>query len=205
MDIANKKIKPSDKKDGKVSTAFKRGVPEEFATILRSLRGADKFCSANLVETEAPKKMAKYAISIDGSIPERASARFTVIYDPSKEKSWGGRVRVITYIEADILKDFKPSQREFSEKLWSTYEKELKKAGAFNAGASFSISTDYYYGEDINPQKALLKDTETTTFEMRVSWTIDELDLTKHIRVWDRMIFNACSIKYEPVPVLAIV
>lgn len=171
-------------------------APEEFITALTSLRQVKLPEHIQLREIPAPKDLAPYSAAIAikslGDDNTYSEGRFVILYDPQGQKSWRGRFRIVSLLNAKVDPDL-VSEDLIEEVTWSWLEDYLVNQQAQYeslAGSVTRIMTTSFGQIDALEKLAEL--------ELKASWTpvalaqgnknfphdnfVTAFDLSKHLQ-----------------------
>src|SRR5206468_9064107 len=80
--------------------------PESFARAVAALRSVAPRPEIVLEDLAAPQRLAPYAHAIGGIVTrdgeEVATGRLVLLHDPAGHEAWGGTLRLVTYVTAEI-------------------------------------------------------------------------------------------------------
>ncbi len=122
-------------------------------------------------EVPAPRKLAPFATAVGATVKpgetELASGRFVLLYDPAGQRGWGGPLRIIVYIRAEvepeIAEDPMVGQVAWS---WLTEALDARTAGyRAPSGTVTRVITEGFGAKGGEPP--------SLGFELRASWTPD--------------------------------
>jgi hypothetical protein len=162
----------------------------------------------------APRKLAPYAAAVGATVrepvPRRRSGRpgdhepdaegseigwgsFVLLYDPAGQAGWGGPLRVVIYVRADlepeIASDPLAGQVGWS---WLVESLDTRTAGYQQASGTVTrVVTEGFGSKSGNPV--------TTGFELRASWSpVAGDDLGPHLAAWCDTLCTASGL--PPLP-----
>jgi hypothetical protein len=146
-------------------------------------------------DVPAPRTLAPFATALGAAVrvggAEIASGRFVLLYDPAGQRGWGGPLRVIVYIRAEveqeIAEDPMVGQVAWS---WLTEALEARTAGYSQPSGTVTRVITEGFGAKAGEPPSL-------GFELRASWSpaagaaspggpaeAPAGDLTGHLAAW---------------------
>lgn len=157
-------------------------LPEAFARAVAGLRSAAPREEVLLEEVGAPRRLAPYAFALSATVlragDDLATGRLILLYDPAGHQAWEGKLRLVTYVTAEL---------------------EMELAGdPLLPSVGWAWLTDALHGHDAH-YRALggtVTQTVSTRFgelagspaagdvEIRASWTPCDEDLRPHLLAW---------------------
>src|SRR5690606_8307459 len=166
-------------------------VPDRFARAVRQLRALRPRREIELAEVPAPQRLAPHAYALSGVIhgdprrtsqEEGANGRLIPLYDPAEPEPWGGDLRLVTYVTAELEPEL-ATDPLLPEVGWSWLTDALAAHGAgFTALAgTVTQTTSTRFGDLAGPPPA-------ADVEIRASWSpMDRSgvpDLEAHALAW---------------------
>ena len=154
------------------------GAPEQFRQAVAALKLLKPRAEIALTEVTGPKKLApwSYAISAeaDGPAGELASGRLILLHDPDNEQAWGGALRVVVYVQAELDAEFTDDPL-LPAVTWSWLTDALAESGAHwvALGGTVTRTSSARFGDIAGP-------TRTDDVQLRASWTAQDTALAAH-------------------------
>ena len=115
-----------------------------------------------------PRTLAPYAAAFAATVAdgedEVAAGRFILLYDPAGQPGWGGPLRVIVYIRAELDPEI-AADPLVGAVGWSWLTEALDRTGGYEAasGTVTRVVTEGFGGK--------AGETPVTGFELRASWS----------------------------------
>ncbi len=141
-------------------------------------------------EIASPGNLAPYSVALaadvtparHGTDSELGTGRFVLLYDPSAPDAWGGRFRVVCFVQAPLETDI-GLDPFLADVAWSWLVDALNSKGAHYTAASGTatktISTGY--GE-------LASQGDGALIELRASWTPTDREISSHVEGWGELL-----------------
>lgn len=152
--------------------------PELFRRAVASLQAVRPRPEIELTDVRAPQRLAPWSFAVsaevNGPSGEQASGRFVLLHDPDGEPTWGGVLRLVVYVRAEVDAEL-ASDPLLPEVGWSWLTDALDDAGAeFTAlGGTVTQTSSARFGDIAGPAR-------TDDLELRASWTAAAPLLTAH-------------------------
>jgi hypothetical protein len=152
--------------------------PELFRQAVAALSAMKPRPEIELSDVRPPQRLAPYAFAlsaeVNGPADELATGRLVLLHDPEGEPAWGGVLRVVVYIRAEVDAELAtdPLLREVS---WSWLTDALRETGAGYAalGGTVTQTSSARFGDISGPARS-------DDLELRASWTAVDAGLTAH-------------------------
>ncbi|MHB1615108.1 MAG: DUF3000 domain-containing protein [Actinomycetes bacterium] len=199
--------------------------PAEFLAALASLRSAQVREEAVIEESPAPRRVAPYAAAFEASVAiddpgsatpppvsrpaaasgpgtpsseALASGRFVLLYDPDGHPAWQGRLRVVTFVRANVEHDL-ATDPLLTEVAWTWLREALvgRQARFHALGGTVTRAVSEGFG-------ALTDQTTQSDVEIRASWTVPAdpdgvgPDLSGHLGAWVDLLCQAGGLPPSP-------
>ncbi len=154
------------------------GVPEVFRLAVTTLRSVRPRPELTFEEVRPPQRLAPWAYAltaeVTGPTGEFATGRLIVLHDPEKSGGWGGELRLVVYLQAELDPEF-AADPLLTEVGWSWLTEALEVRGAdFSAlGGTVTVTSSVRFGDISGP-------TRSHELELRGSWTAGSGDLAPH-------------------------
>ena len=201
-------------------------VPAAFGQARETLRTAECRPEIELEDIPAPQRLAPYAAAVGASVyrprvgsrdkdhtrangyaagpahehedDELAVGRLILLFDPDGQRGWGGPMRLVAYVRADMEPEI-TSDPLLGPVAWSWLTESLEANGAEYAAAGGTVTRAVSEGFG---NKA--GDPVTTELELRASWSPLQGDLSAHVAAWCDMMCLAAGIPPVPSDVAAL-
>lgn len=144
-------------------------------------------------EMPAPAKLATYGFALtaecfDGDL-EVANGRFVLLHEPGGQETWGGDLRAVTFIKADIEQEM-GSDPLLPQVGWSWFEESISGLTATGLSGTVTLALSSSFGE--------LSDRESQTeLEIRASWTpVAEsvAEVIDHLERWCELLAHCAGL-----------
>lgn len=170
------------------------GTPREFSEAVESMHAASLRPELILGSIRPPQRLAPYshAIGIELELPDSqplstdaegdAFGRLILLYNPSSDEGWGGEMRLVAYIQADMDAELAVDPM-LPEVAWQWLTESLDNAGAVytNLGGTVTSTGSVRFGDIGGPPRAY-------QLELRASWTPQQPLLTEHVQAFAQVI-----------------
>lgn len=150
----------------------------------------------SLKRIKAPQRLAPYAFGIscevdDGPSDDEATASLILLHDPDGQESWGGVLRLVAFLRADVDAEL-ASDPLLPEVGWSWLTDGLEQCGArYTAlGGTVTQTTSARFGDLAGPDHA-------RDIELRASWTPSDTGLAEHTEAFCMLL--ASTVGLPPV------
>lgn len=173
------------------------GEPELFRRAVTSLSAVQPRPEIELSEVRAPQRLAPHAFAfsaeVTGPSGELATGRLVLLYDPEGEQAWGGVLRLVVYVRAEVDAEL-AADPLLPEVAWSWLTDALAGTGAnFRAlGGTVTQTSSARFGDIAGPDR-------TDDLELRASWTAPGAELTDHAEAFCELM--ASTVGLPPVGV----
>lgn len=153
-------------------------APELFTQAVAALRSLRPRPELHLEEVRPPQRLAPWAFAftaeVTGPADVLASGRLVLLHDPEGEETWGGVLRVVAYVRAELDAEL-ASDPLLPEVGWSWLTDALQTSGAeYTAlGGTVTDTSSARFGDIAGPAR-------TDDLELRASWTPLSADLVPH-------------------------
>lgn len=169
-------------------------TPLAFREVLRSIRRANVRGDVDLMEAPAPTRIAPYAVALDGEIGQgdetAASGRFIVLHDPAGQEAWGGTVRVVALVKAEVEPEVGTDEL-WGQVAWSWIDDALSEAPHDALGGTVTRITNEAFGD-------IAERGRTVAVEMRISWTPRDTNIAPHLEAWANLLGSCAGV--PPLP-----
>jgi hypothetical protein len=147
----------------------------------------------------APARLAPHGVSFAAGVGDPhdagrplAAGRFILLHDPGRPEPWGGDLRVVTYLRADVEPDVVADEL-FSQVAWDWLLEALEGRGAMHAHAAGTATRSFSHGFG-----SLSGGRQSTEIELRASWTPQGPDLRRHLEAWGDLLGLCAGLPPEP-------
>jgi Protein of unknown function (DUF3000) len=175
-------------------------TPEEFRRAVRELKSARLRPEISCEEMPAPQRIAPYSAALSADVvvagSEVGGGRLVLLYDPTGNDAWSGRMRCVAYARADIDPDM-VTDPMLSGVGWTWLTEALQGHGAdyiAPSGTVTRVASESFGGMAGEPA--------TAEIEVRASWS-PVGSLTPHVEAWGDLLCTAAGLPPVPVGVVA--
>jgi len=169
-------------------------APRAFREVLRGIHDARVRGDITLVEVPAPSRIAPYAVALTGEIEldgeSAASGRFVVLHDPAGQEAWGGTLRVVALVKAEVELEV-GSDDLWAQAAWSWIHDALDGIPHRALGGTVTRTTNESFGELADRGREVV-------VEMRVSWTPLDTNIAPHLGAWADLLGSCAGV--PPLP-----
>ncbi|WP_344129181.1 DUF3000 domain-containing protein [Saccharopolyspora halophila] len=175
-------------------------APEVFRQAVATLTSPQPRAEIELSEVGAPKRLAPWAhalaAEVDGPAGEPASARLVLLHDPDGQDSWGGVLRLVVYLRAELDPEV-AGDPLLPAVGWSWLTDALEgHDAAFTAlGGTVTQTSSARFGDISGPPRS-------HDLELRGSLTPTDTDLTPHAKAFHELLASAVGLPPEGVALL---
>ncbi len=175
-------------------------VPAAFRQAVRSLEQARPRPEVELERLRAPQRLAPWTHAIGARViadgGEIATARLVLLHDPDSQETWGGTLRLVAYVRAELEVEL-AGDPLLAAVGWSWLTEALYVAGARSTalGGTVTQTSSARFGDIAGPQRS-------DDVELRASWTPLEENLRPHADAFCELIAVAAGL--PPVGVAAL-
>lgn len=152
--------------------------PELFRQAVAALSGLRPRSEIQLGDVRPPQRLAPHAhaliAEVTGPAGESASGRLVLLHDPEGEPAWGGVLRVVAYVQAEVDAEL-ATDPLLPEVSWSWLTDALRETGAAYAalGGTVTQTSSARFGDISGPARS-------DDLELRASWTALDTGLAAH-------------------------
>lgn len=171
--------------------------PELFRRAVASLSAVRPRPEIQLDTVRAPQRLApwSYALSaeVNGPADELATGRLVLLHDPDGEQAWGGVLRLVVYVRAELDAEL-ASDPLLPDVGWSWLTDALDNCDADHTalGGTVTQTSSARFGEISGPSR-------TDDLELRASWTAGDAELAAHAEAFYELM--ASTVGLPPVGV----
>ncbi len=167
-------------------------LPESFARAVAGLRSVVPRPEIVLEDLPAPQRLAPYSFALGGIVSregeEVATGRLVLLHDPDGHESWGGTLRLVTYVtaemEAELATDPLLPAVGWS---WLTDALSAYEARYTAIGGTVTQTMSTRFGVLAGPPSA-------ADLEIRASWTPLSEDLAAHLEAWCALLASTAGL-----------
>lgn len=175
--------------------------PEEFRKAVSELSAASARAEIELGPIRPPQRLAPYTYALGAQVAVEhdadgrsasehgdASGRLVLLHDPDGQEAWGGTLRLVAYIQADLDADV-AADPLLPDVGWSWLQEGLTQSGAdFTAlGGTVTVTSSVRFGDLAGPAR-------THQVEARASWTANTPALTEHVDAFCAILSSAAGL-----------
>ncbi|MGH3980264.1 MAG: DUF3000 domain-containing protein [Pseudonocardiaceae bacterium] len=176
-------------------------APELFRRAVASLACVRPRPEVQLGPIRSPQRLAPWSHALGAEVVvdarELATARLVLLHDPDGQEAWGGTLRIVAYVRAELETEF-AGDPLLPEVGWSWLTDALRGAGAAHTalGGTVTQTSSARFGDIAGPER-------TDDVELRASWTPEGPELAAHARAFCDLIAAAAGL--PPVGVATLV
>lgn len=175
--------------------------PAEFRKAVLELSSAVARPEIDLGPIRPPQKLAPYSYALGAEIAVEqdaegrstsehgdATGRLVLLHDPEGHEAWGGTLRLVAYVQADLDADV-AADPLLPEVGWSWLVDALGQSEAdFSAlGGTVTVTSSVRFGDLVGPGR-------THQMELRASWTADSPILSTHAAAFCAVLSSAAGL-----------
>lgn len=172
-------------------------VPVAFRHAIEVLAAADVRPEIELAALPAPTRLAPFTHAVGATVRvggdhEVASGRFVLLHDPLGQDAWGGTMRVVIFVTAELELEIARDPL-MPEVAWSWLTDALSDTAAdFSAlGGTVTATSSTRFGDIQGPER-------TDDLELRASWTADT-HVGVHLHAFASLLAAAAGLPPEGV------
>ncbi len=178
---------------GKLAGSSDGAFVDDVDGLLRALRGFRPRPEIEIEEIPAPAKLASHGFAMlaecfDGEL-EVANGRFVLLHEPGGQETWGGDLRAVTFIKADIEQDM-GSDPLLPQVGWSWFEESLSDLDASHLSGTVTLALSSAFGE-------LADRASQSELEIRASWTLGASTISEvldHLERWTDLLAHCAGL-----------
>ncbi|AHI00168.1 DUF3000 domain-containing protein [Kutzneria viridogrisea] len=166
--------------------------PELFRQAVQALHSVRPRPEVELVEVRAPQRLAPWSFAFSaeahGPADELATGRLVLLHDPEAEDAWGGVLRVVAFVRAELDAEL-ASDPLLSAVAWSWLTDALEGSTAHwsQLGGTVTQTSSARFGDISGPAR-------TDDLELRASWTADDAELAAHADAFCELISSTVGL-----------
>jgi hypothetical protein len=169
------------------------GFIGDVTELLNALRSFTPRPEIECEEIPAPAKLATHGFALtaecfDGDI-EIANGRFVLLHEPGGQETWGGDLRAVTFIKADIETEM-GSDPLLPQVGWSWFEESLAGLDAGSLSGTVTLALSSSFGE-------LAERAAQSELEIRASWTPHAESVSEvldHLERWTELLAHCAGL-----------
>ena len=169
------------------------GFSDDVSLLLSALRAFTPRPEIHCEEIPAPAKLATHAFALtaecyDDDI-EIANGRFVLLHEPGGQETWGGDLRAVTFIKADIEQEM-GSDPLLPQVGWSWFEESLAELPTTGLSGTVTLALSSAFGE-------LADRGSQTELEIRASWTPIATNIGEvldHLERWSELLAHCAGL-----------
>lgn len=169
------------------------GFTGDINELLSALRTFTPRPEIDCEEMPAPAKLAPYGFALtaecfDGEV-EIANGRFVLLHEPGGQETWGGDLRAVTFIKADIEQEM-GSDPLLPQVGWSWFEESLSGLSATGLSGTVTLALSSSFGELADRQSR-------SELEIRASWTPlaqSVSQIVDHLERWTELLAHCAGL-----------
>lgn len=178
---------------GKLAGSSDGAFVDDVDGLLRALRGFRPRPEIEIEEIPAPAKLASHGFAMlaecfDGEL-EVANGRFVLLHEPGGQETWGGDLRAVTFIKADIEQEM-GSDPLLPQVGWSWFEESLSDLDASHLSGTVTLALSSAFGE-------LADRASQSELEIRASWTLGASTISEvldHLECWTELLAHCAGL-----------
>ena len=178
----------------------KSAAPVRFQAALQSLKQTHIRPEVHLSEAPAPKRVAPYAVAIDGEVGDEsapdAQGTLVVLYDPQGQDNWDGQFRLVSYLEVEV-DPAEAGDPMLPSAAWTWVTDAIGHYPVHNLSGTVSlVSSSSFDDEGEKPGKSIL--------QIRASWSPNNELVGPHLGMWAEMLAMAGGLERLPSEVASL-
>ena len=178
---------------GKLAGSSDGAYADDVDGLFRALRGFRPRPEIEIEEIPAPAKLASHGFAMlaecfDGEL-EVANGRFVLLHEPGGQETWGGDLRAVTFIKADIEQEM-GSDPLLPQVGWSWFEESLSDLDASHLSGTVTLALSSSFGE-------LADRASQSELEIRASWTLDASTISEvldRVERWTELLAHCAGL-----------
>lgn len=175
-------------------------MPELFRHAVAALTSPTPRPEIEINEIRPPTRLAPWAHAVaaeaSGPSGEAATARLVLLYDPAEPPAWGGVLRLVTYLRAELDADL--ARDPFLPAVgwsWLTEALEVCQAAHTALGGTVTQTSSARFGDIDGPERS-------DDLELRASWTARGEHLEAHGAAFHALVGSAAGLPPSGVSML---
>jgi hypothetical protein len=174
--------------------------PELFRQAVASLTAFRPRPEIEWDSVKAPQRLAPFAHAIaaevNGPAGELATGKLVLLHDPEGEPAWGGVLRVVGYVRAEVDAELARDPL-LPEVGWSWLTESLENCGAGHTslGGTVTQTSSARFGDIAGPAR-------NDDLELRASWTAAGPELGSHAEAFCELLASAVGLPPAGVTLL---
>ncbi len=175
-------------------------APAVFRQAVESLMRARPRPEVTCEQLRAPQRLAPWSHALGAGlrndVAETVTARLVLLHDPDGQNAWGGTLRLVVYVRAELEVEF-AGDPMLPAVGWSWLTDALQSAGARAAalGGTVTQTSSARFGDIAGPER-------TDDMELRASWTPLDADLRHHAEAFYELVATTAGLPPVGVAIL---
>src|SRR6185437_827789 len=166
--------------------------PPSFTRAVDELRAVTPRAEITLEEVPAPQRLAPFAYAISGTVlrhgDEVATGRLILLHDPAGHAAWGGTVRLVTYVTAELESEIAADPLLAAVGWsWLTDALDHHEADYTALGGTVTLTVSTRFGE-------LSGSSPVADLEIRASWTPVGEGIAAHVEAWCALLASTAGL-----------
>ncbi|MBA2417084.1 MAG: DUF3000 domain-containing protein [Geodermatophilaceae bacterium] len=159
-----------------------QNAPHEFSAAVASLGAVPVRPEVQLEPIRPPDRLAPWSYALGAEVvcsgEEMATGRLVLLHDPAGHEAWGGTLRLVSYVTADLDPEM-AGDPMLAGVGWSWLVDALEsyRARYTAVGGTVTQTASTRFGDIAGPETSI-------DIELRASWTPLDPDLVPHVRAW---------------------
>jgi len=167
-------------------------LPESFERAVATLGSVVPRPEIVLEDLPAPQRLAPYSHALGGIVSrdgeEVATGRLVLLHDPAGHEAWGGTLRLVTYVTAELEPEL-AADPLLPAVGWSWLTDALAayEAEHIAIGGTVTQTTSTRFGSLSDPPTS-------ADLEIRASWTPLSEDVSAHLEAWCALLASTAGL-----------
>src|SRR6185369_7301214 len=167
-------------------------IPESFSRAVAQMAAVAARPEIVLEEAPAPTKLAPFAYALGGTVSrsgdEVATGRLILLHDPAGHAAWGGTVRLVTYVTAELESEIAADPLLAAVGWsWLTDALDHHEADYTAIGGTVTLTVSTRFGE-------LSGSSPVADLEIRASWTPVGEGIAAHVEAWCALLASTAGL-----------
>ena len=180
--------------------AARRAEPDDFRAAVGALGSVVAREEIELGPIRPPQRLAPHSYALGAEVggdEPAATGRLILLHDPDGHEAWGGTLRLVAYVQAELDADLAVDPL-LPDVGWSWLTDALVEHGAAHTalGGTVTTTSSVRFGDIAGP-------TRTHQVELRASWTAADAGLAPHAEAFCAALAHAAGLAPQGVAPLA--